>query len=68
MKKQENKEPKQLKLIDYDYSFNHLTINLEHFVNSEIDRIKKKDEELAQLLLNKSEVERWEKTNFQLDL
>lgn len=58
MKKQEIKEPKQLKLIDYDYNFNHLAINLESFVNSEIDRIKKKDEELAQLLLNKSEVER----------
>ena len=58
MKKQENKEPKQLKLIDYDYSFNHLSINFDHFVNSEIDRIKKKDDELAQLLLNKSEVER----------
>lgn len=58
MKKQEIKEPKQLKLIDYGYNFNHLTITLEHFVNSEIDRIKKKDEELAQFLLNKSEVER----------
>ena len=37
------KELKQLDLIDYDYSFNHI---IDLFINPELERAKKRTEEL----------------------
>lgn len=50
----EKKDEKQLDLIDYDYKYDHLKIlNLDSFVNSEIEKAKEKDESL---LINLSDI------------
>jgi|TARA_B100001094_G_C18121631_1_gene767198 hypothetical protein len=42
-----NKEKKQLDLIDYDYTYEHLSLlNLDNFVDSEIKRAEEKDQSL----------------------
>lgn len=51
------KEIKQLDLIDYDYSFNHL---IDLFVNSELERAKKRDQELFLNSEKETELERQE--------
>ena len=49
------KEIKQLDLIDYDYSFNHI---IDLFVNPELERAKKRDEELFLNSEKETEIER----------
>jgi hypothetical protein len=51
------KELKQLDLIDYDYSFNHL---IDLFVNPELERAKKRDEELSLNSERLTDIERQE--------
>ena len=51
------KEIKQLDLIDYDYSFNHI---IDLFVNPELERAKKRDEELFLNSEKQTELERQE--------
>ena len=53
----EKKELKQLDLIDYDYSFNHL---IDLFVNPELERAKKRDEELSLNSERLTDIERQE--------
>ena len=49
------KELKQLDLIDYDYSFNHI---IDLFINPELERAKKRDEELFLNSEKETEIER----------
>ena len=49
------KEIKQLDLIDYDYSFNHI---IDLFINPELERAKKRDEELFLNSEKETEIER----------
>ena len=49
------KELKQLDLIDYDYSFNHI---IDLFINPELERAKKRDEELFLNSEKETELER----------
>ena len=51
------KELKQLDLIDYYYSFNHL---IDLFVNPELERAKKRDEELSLNSERLTDIERQE--------
>jgi hypothetical protein len=51
------KELKQLDLIDYDYSFNHI---IDLFINPELERAKKRDEELFLNSEKQTELERQE--------
>ena len=51
------KEIKQLDLIDYDYSFNHI---IDLFINPELERAKKRDEELFLNSEKQTELERQE--------
>ena len=53
----EKKEIKQLDLIDYDYSFNHI---IDLFINPELERAKKRDEELFLNSEKQTELERQE--------
>lgn len=53
----EKKEIKQLDLIDYDYSFNHI---IDLFINPELERAKKRDEELFLNSEKQTEIERQE--------
>lgn len=49
------KELKQLDLIDYDYSFNHI---IDLFINPELERAKKRSEELFLNSEKETEIER----------